>query len=115
MKKAPHIFIILIAAATALAALVIFSLPLLTLPVAILYLMFIIWWSIYYYSLEYSMHNKTICIKSGVFFQRRRILEINRILWQMRLVLPFCSSAALTALHTAGGTLVIFCDFSTRC
>ncbi len=79
----------------------------------ILYGLFTLWWGLYYNSLEYIADKNTISINRGVIFKRSIILKTENILWKMRLSIPICKNSALTVLHTAGGTLVIFCDFST--
>ncbi len=85
------------------------------LSAAILYGLFIIWWTFYYYKLVYLADNNTLSIKSGAIFRRHKILNFNRILWTMRVTIPFKQIAVLTVLHTSNGSLVIFGDFLTGC
>ena len=83
--------------------------------VVVLYLLFISWWALYYYKLEYMQGETTISIKSGVFFRRERKLKHDDILWTMALKMPMNKGDILTLLHTAGGMIVIFGEFSTHC
>lgn len=80
-----------------------------------LYLLLSLWWSLFYYSLEYSADMNTVCIKNGVFLKKIRHIPVCNILWTMRLKMPFCRGASVCVLHTSGGAAVIFADFSTEC
>ncbi|MGN0648797.1 MAG: hypothetical protein ACI4KM_00025 [Oscillospiraceae bacterium] len=65
---------------------------------------------LYFLSLEYHTADNTLYISGGLIFRRTHALPSDRILWQMRLSLPFADSAILTVLHTAGGAAVIFAE-----
>ncbi len=77
----------------------------------VLYLVFIIWWSLFYNKLEYRADDKTLCIKSGVILKRAKLIRRDRILWESRITVPFCKCAVITRLHTACGTVTLLCDF----
>lgn len=116
LKKSWVVFWYILTAATAAGAVAVLLLrSYFIIAAAILYLVLIIWWTIYYYRLEYLFAHNTICINSGIFLKRKRVISLERILWTMRLKMPLCKGTALTALHTSGGVVVIFCDFSTDC
>ena len=116
LNKSWFIFWLISIVATLVTAAALLILPVcFSIGAAILYSLFIVWWTIYYYKLEYMAGKNTLSIKNGVFFRRKRIIEYNSILWIMRLKMPFNKGVVLTSLHTAGGIVVIFCDFSTEC
>ena len=81
----------------------------------ILYVLLLVYLAAYYYKLEYFLVEKTICIKSGIILRRERIIPLNEILWTTRLFMPFCRTSAVSILHTARGSVVIFGEFSTPC
>ena len=73
------------------------------------------WWTAYYRALEYDSCGGILTVKSGVFFRRDRRVRITEILWISRAAVRFFRSSALfTVLHTAGGNIVIFGEFSTE-
>ncbi|MGN1421963.1 MAG: hypothetical protein ACI4XA_01170 [Oscillospiraceae bacterium] len=72
------------------------------------------WWTAYYRALEYERCGGILTVKSGVFFRRDRRVRIGEILWISRAAVRFLRSSALfTVLHTSGGNIVIFGEFST--
>ena len=76
-------------------------------------ILFVIW-LLYYYRLEYSISAGTLRISSGLFFRKHRLLPAENILWELRLSLPPFHRTALMILHTSGGRIVIFGDYSTE-
>lgn len=72
-----------------------------------------VWWSIYYLRLRYRVIQDVIYVQSGLIFRRTREIPIDSILWVTRLELPLSRRAIASVLHTAGGWIVIFNDFST--
>ncbi len=79
------------------------------------YMTGVIWWTIYYYRLKYTAIDNTICITSGVFFVRKRFIATGNILWTTRVRVPCFNKVIISKLHTSGGCIVIFGDFSTEC
>ena len=71
-------------------------------------------WLWYYYRLEYSISAETLRISSGIIFRKHRLLPLESILWELRLSLPPFRRAAMVILHTSGGRIVIFGDYSTE-
>lgn len=71
-------------------------------------------WLWYYYHLEYSISSGTLKISSGIIFRKHRLLPPENILWELRLSLPPFHRTALVILHTSGGRIVIFGDYSTE-
>ena len=57
--------------------------------ICILYFLLMLWWALYYNNLEYCANENTICIKSGIFFQRIKLIYFDRILWETRVTVPF--------------------------
>lgn len=79
-----------------------------------IYVILLVIWFGFYYSVEYSVRGNTIIITSGILFHRERTLPAENILWVMRLELLFIRREAITVLHTSGGNAVIFGEFSTK-
>lgn len=71
-------------------------------------------WLLYYYRLEYSRQNGRLIISSGIIFRKHRTLPPENILWEMRLTSPLFHGSAMVVLHTSGGSVVIFGDYSTK-
>ncbi len=94
------------------AGLAVFILPWRIVPAAVFCILSVIWW-LYYHSLEYTRSNNCIIINSGVIFRRKKILPPENILWKMRLGSPLFRGDFVTVLHTSGGIIILFCDFST--
>lgn len=73
------------------------------------------WWTAYYRALEYRRDGDILTVKSGVFFWRSRRVSVGDILWTSRAAVRFFGNAALfTTLRTAGGSILIFGEFSTE-
>lgn len=72
-----------------------------------------IWWSVYFFRLRYSVVQGVVYVHSGLIFRRLREIPTANIQWVTRLELPRCRRAVASVLHTAGGWIVIFADFST--
>ena len=74
----------------------------------------VIWWSVYFARLRYSLIQDVIYVHSGLIFRRTREIPVGSILWVTRLELLPHRRAIASVLHTAGGWIVIFNDFSTK-
>lgn len=73
------------------------------------------WWTMYYRGLEYRREGDILIVKSGVVFHRTRRVRAADILWTKRTVLRvFGENTLYNSLHTAGGVIVIFGEFSTE-
>ena len=78
-------------------------------------LIFLAWWTLYFCGLEYRRDEDILIVKSGVVFRRTRRVKTTEILWTKRAVLRvFGENTVYTSLHTAGGSIVIFGEFSTE-
>lgn len=73
-----------------------------------------LWWSVYFLRLRYTYTDGILRIESGLFFRRVREIQSDNILWVTRVELLFSRRASASVLHTAGGVIVIFCEFSTQ-
>lgn len=73
----------------------------------------VLWWSLYFLRLRYSRSENMLCIESGLVFRRKRVVYEENILWVTKLTLLRSRRAVASVLHTAGGWIVIFSDFST--
>lgn len=82
-------------------------------PAGILLVILSVLWIVYYYRLEYSVQDGMLVIDSGILFRKRRVLPPDNILWEMRLTSPLFHGAAMVVLHTSGGQVVIFGEYST--
>lgn len=69
-------------------------------------------WLLRFRSITYEKENGNLMIRSGVFVRSVRIIKTENILWQS--VLKIGSLTLLTAVHTAGGTAVLFCDLCSE-
>lgn len=94
------------------AGLAVFILPWRYIAVFAYIILSVIWW-LYYHSLEYTYSNNNIVINSGVIFRRKKILPPENILWKMGLSSPLIRGDFVTVLHTSGGSIILFCEFST--
>ena len=72
-----------------------------------------VWWGVYFLCIKYTISNNCLVIYSGLLYRKTRKLPIKNILW-ITYVKPLAACrAAMSLLHTAGGCVVIFADFST--
>lgn len=117
LKKSWFVFvaILLLAAVAGIAGILLLTAIYVRWIVLISTVLLLFWWCLYYYKLEYSIHNTTISIESGVVFRRKRTLNSDNILWIGKVKPVFCRDAILTFLHTTCGTLIILADYSTSC
>ncbi len=79
--------------------------------ICVLYFLLILWWVPYYNKLEYHVDENTVCIKSGILFQRNKQIYFDRILWETRVTVPFVRGTVITQLHTVYGTVNLFGSF----
>lgn len=80
--------------------------------------LFIIWWTAYFIRLSYRCENGALFIRCGVFFVRERAVPLGGITALTRVSLRFSGRHSLPLLcvvRTAGGSFVIFAEFSTEC
>ncbi len=77
------------------------------------FLIFMLWWSLYFHYLDYSYRNNEFYIKSGWIFSKLRVICSENILWVMKLKIPFSKETILSVIHTSGGNIVILADFLT--
>lgn len=80
--------------------------------------LFIIWWTAYFIRLSYRCENGALFIRCGVFFVRERAVPLREITALTRVSLRFSGRHSLPLLcvvRTAGGSFVIFAEFSTKC
>lgn len=78
---------------------------------------FLLWWTVYFFRLDYSLDNNEIIIQSGIIFRKKIHIPRVNILWTTRA--SFCVGKRLriplfTLIRTAGGKAVIFCDYLTE-
>lgn len=110
MKKSKSIYYLIIALIVSAAVASALLMPLF-LPLAVLTG---IWWVMFYRRLSYTLTANELIISSGVLLKKLRCVRTENIQWVMRLKLPLCKTASLSALHTASGTVVIFGECSTN-
>ncbi|MGN0688525.1 MAG: hypothetical protein ACI4KA_10520 [Oscillospiraceae bacterium] len=96
---------VLVIAAVALAEIIVLS---------VLITAVIVWWSVYYYTISYKHQDNLLYVNSGVLFRHRREISESKILWITYLYTPASHRAFASILHTAGGWIVIFNEFSTK-
>ena len=73
------------------------------------------WWTLYYRRLGYSRCGNILTVNSGVIIRRERRVRASEILWLSRAALRLCGDNTIyTAIHTVGGVIVIFGEFSTE-
>ena len=94
------------------AGLAVFILPWRIVSAAVYCILSVIWW-LYYHSLEYTYSNNNVVINSGVISRRKKVLQLENILWKMGLSSPLIRGDFVTVLHTSGGRIILFCGFST--
>ena len=98
------------------AAGIVFAAVSLAAPAAALaaFALFTLWWTLYFRGSSYKVSGGSLVVSSGVFFRKTRTIPLISVLRTTRLTTPFLKSALLTVIHTAGGSSVIFADFSTE-
>lgn len=97
------------------ASLILFTARYIRMMFAAFFIILLIWWFMYYYRLEYISKDNTLCIISGTLLRRYRYIDNKNILWLVQVQVPFIREAVMTCLHTAGGTIYILGNYSTRC
>lgn len=100
----------------AAAAALLFSFGLFIRTAGIIAAVFLLWWTAYFFQLNYSTDNDEISIQSGIVFRKKIHIPRVNILWTTRV--SFCVGNRLriplfTLIRTAGGKTVIFCDYLT--
>lgn len=74
----------------------------------------LLWWALYFRSLDYSIQGKSILICSGFLFKKRRIVPLENIQRVMHLSCVFLKNTIFSVIYTASGRIVIFAHFSTE-
>lgn len=111
MKKSLGAYFLVTAAAVAAAAVIALLSSVWLLAAAV---PFLLWWTLYFRSLSYSIEGKSILIRSGVLFKKRRIVPLKNIQRVMHLRCAFLKDTILSVVYTASGSIVIFTRFSTE-